>query len=290
MDKKRKISVRKIIQTLLTLVLVGGSVFVMMSAAKIQNKKSLSGLKIVIVNEDYCHFVSKEQIKKALFEQRHLSVNTMNLGQVDLKKMESILMNNPWVENAQIFVDNQKQLNIHVTQRKPQLRVFDQIGNTYYIDAAKQILPISENYTHYELLFVNVPVVKEDSIGNELKNKMINLAQYIKKDSFWQAQTAHVLVNNANDFQIVPVIGNHKILLGNTDDIDKKLENVFAFYKNVLTKIGWEKYEIIDARFNNQIVASPSLPWKAPVDRALTNINWVKSIVGDETKKGTTPN
>ncbi|MCC6185971.1 MAG: hypothetical protein IT256_02345 [Chitinophagaceae bacterium] len=285
MEAKRKISVRKIIQTLLTIVLVVSCVFVMMSAAEIQNKKRLSGLKIEVKNEDYCQFVSKDQIKIALFEKRHLSVNKLSLANVDIKKMEAILMTNPWIENAQIFVDNQKQLNIQVTQRKPQLRVFDQVGNTYYLDAAKQILPISENYTHYELLFINVPLIKDDSIGDLLKTKMINLAQYIKRDSFWQAQTAHILVNSINDFQLVPVIGKHKILLGSAENIDEQLENVFAFYKNILNKIGWEKYEIIDARYHNQIVTSPSLPWKAPVDRVLTNINWVKSIVGDETKK-----
>jgi len=31
-------------------------------------------------------------------------------------------------------------------------------------------------------------------------------------------------------------------------------------------------------------VASPSLPWKAPVDRALSNMNWVQTIVGDVSK------
>jgi cell division protein FtsQ len=131
------------------------------------------------------------------------------------------------------------------------------------------------------VLFVNVPQVKSDSIGAILKQRMLAVAQYIKRDSFWLAQTSEVIVNDLNDFQIIPVMGSHKILLGNTQNLKDKLDNVFAFYQNIMNKIGWDRYQILDARYANQIVASPSLPWKAPVDRALTNMNWVKTIVGD---------
>ncbi|MES2479662.1 MAG: hypothetical protein V4561_11285 [Bacteroidota bacterium] len=284
MSEKRKISTRKIVQTLVTLVLLCCCIFVMLSASKIQEDKKIKGIIIKIKNEDYCQFVSKDEIKKTLFERRHIEPKKLTIGKIDLKKMENILSTNPWIETAQVFVDNNKNLNIQVIQRIPQLRVFDRIGNSYYIDSSRQILPISDHYTHYEVLFVNVPEIKNDSIGNELKSKMLSIAGVIKKDSFWQAQTSEVVVNAENDFDIIPVLGNHKILLGNAENLKVKLENIFAFYQNILNKVGWERYQVIDARYNNQIVASPSLPWKAPVDRALTNMNWVKTIVGDVAK------
>jgi cell division protein FtsQ len=256
----------------------------MLSASKIQEDKKIKGVIIKIKNEDYCQFVSKDEIKKALFERRHIEPRKLTIGKIDLKKMENILGTNPWIETAQVFVDNNKNLNIQVIQRIPQLRVFDRIGNSYYIDSSRQILPISDHYTHYEVIFVNVPEIKNDSIGNALKSKMLSIAGIIKKDSFWQAQTSEVVVNAENDFDIIPVLGNHKILLGNAENLKIKLENIFAFYQNILNKVGWDRYQVIDARYNNQIVASPSLPWKAPVDRALTNMNWVKTIVGDAAK------
>jgi len=284
MSEKRKISTRKIIQTLLTLVLLCCSVFVMVSASKIQENNKIKGVNINIKNEDYCQFVSKEEIRKTLFERRHIKPTNLTIGKIDLKQMEDILRTNAWVENAQVYVDNNKKLTIQVVQRIPQLRVFDRIGNSYYLDSSKHILPISDHYTHYEVIFVNVPEIKNDSIGNALKSKMISIARLIKQDTFWQAQTSEVIVNNEKSFEIIPVLGAHKILLGDAEYLKEKLENVFAFYQNILNKVGWERYQIIDARYRNQIVASPSLPWKAPVDRALTNMNWVKSIVGDVAK------
>ncbi len=90
-----------------------------------------------------------------------------------------------------------------------------------------------------------------------------------------------MIVHDHQNFELVPVLGSHKILLGDLSNLSEKLENVYTFYQNVLNKIGWDKYTLIDARYKNQVVASPSLPWKAPVDRALSNMNWVKTIVGD---------
>ena len=220
-----------------------------------------------------------------MFDNRHTTVRKILIASVDLKKMERVLATNPWVESAQVFIDNQRYLNINVVQRVPQLRVFDQIGNSYYIDTAKHILPITDQYTHYEILFVNVPEIKEDSIGLVLKNKMLALAKKIKADTFWQAQTAEIIVRDRNNFEIIPVLGNQRIIIGDTNNLKQKLENIFAFYKKIENKIGWDKYEVIDARFENQIVASPSLPWKAPIDRAITNMNWVKTIVDNSPKE-----
>lgn len=289
MTDKRKISTRKIVQTLVTIVLLSCCVFVMLSASKVQESKKVKGVKIEIENEAFCQFVSKDEVSKTLFTKRHISPEKLEIGDVDLRKMEKILATNPWIENAQVFVDNNKFLNVQVIQRMPRLRVFERTGYSYYLDSSRHLLPISDHYAHYELLFVNVPEIKDDSIGNLLKARMLEFAKIIKADSFWQAQTSEVVVNGLNDFQIIPVLGSHKILLGNTEHLKNKLENLFTFYQNILNKVGWNRYEVLDARFENQIVASPSLPWKAPVDRALTNMNWVKTIVGEVPKEEVMP-
>lgn len=281
MAEQRKISPRKIVQTLVTIVLLACCVVATLSASKIQNQKKVKGVNISIENDKVCQFVSKEQVERTLFERRHIEPNKIAIGNVDLRKMENILAANPWIETAQVFVDNNRFLNIQVTQRIPLLRAFQRNGYSYYIDSSRHLLPLSEHYTHYDVLFVNVPELNDDSLSDVLKQRMLSIAKLIKSDTFWQAQTSEIVVNSIEDFQLIPVLGSHKILLGDGKDLDKKFQNLFAFYQDVLNKVGWDRYTILDARFNNQIVASPSLPWKAPVDRAISNMNWVKSIVGD---------
>ena len=66
MSEKRKISTRKIVQTILTIVLLCACVFVVLSASKWQGEKRVMGVHIEIENEDYCQFVSKEEIQARL--------------------------------------------------------------------------------------------------------------------------------------------------------------------------------------------------------------------------------
>ena len=288
MAEKRSISVRKIIQALVTVLLLTACVLATISAAKIQNKKTIRSINVTIKNEQTCHFIDKQEVEKMLLEQRHIDLKSTTIQKIDLRQMEQILLANPWIENAQVFVDNNRVLNVNVQQRIPAIRIFQQNGDSYYIDASLHRLPLSENYTHYSMLFTNVPELKDDSVGTVLKVKMLRLADFIQQSSFWNAQVAQVTVNDDKNFELTTVLGNQRILIGDTTALKEKMANVFAFYQHIINKIGWDKYEVIDARFSNQIVASPSLPWKAPVDRALTNINWVKSIVGNAPVQETT--
>jgi cell division protein FtsQ len=282
MSQKRSISVRKVIQTAVTLVLLGLSVLVMLSASGIQDKHTLKGVSISVKNDDVCQFVDKKAVRNILLTQRHIDLGTTKLSSVDIHQMEHILSANPWIDTVQVFVDNNRLLHVDLVQRVPELRVFERDGSSYYLDRSLHVLPLSDQYTHYELIFVQVPHLHKDSLNQALQQKMLRIAYLIKRDEFWNAQTAEIAVNSINDFELIPVMGKQKIRLGDTTDLQQKLSNLMAFYRHIQHRIGWDKYEVLDVRFKGQVVASPSLPWKAPVDRALSNMNWVKSIIGDE--------
>jgi len=282
MSQKRNISVRKIVQTSVTLVLLTLCVCAVLSASKIQDMHYIKGLNIDISNEEEVHFVDRQAVKDILLVQRHIDLKHTKASTVNVRQMEHILSANPWIDTVQIYLDNNRQLNVKLLQRVPELRAFERDGSSYYLDHSGHILPLSDNYTHYELVFVQVPHIQSDSLNDILRAKMLYIAHLIKRDAFWNAQTSQVVVNSFNDFELIPVMGNQHIRLGDTTDLNSKLQNLFAFYQHIQQRIGWDKYEVLDVRFKDQVVASPSLPWKAPVDRALTNMNWVKTIIGDE--------
>ena len=93
-----------------------------------------------------------------------------------------------------------------------------------------------------------------------------------------------MVIDTASTFELVPVLGNQKIVFGDTSDMKNKLDNLFAFYKNVLNRIGWDKYEVLDLRYKNQVIATPSLPYKGPIDKSVAGMNWINSIVATEAK------
>ena len=59
-------------------------------------------------------------------------------------------------------------------------------------------------------------------------------------------------------FEMVPVIGNHIVNLGNGENIEQKFNRLFIFYKQVLSKTGFDKYKAIDVRYTGQVVGRKS--------------------------------
>lgn len=288
MSEKRKISVRKIMQTLVTVLVTGACIAAMTSAARKQDAKHIKDFSINIKNEQF-GFVDKADVKTKLLNDKDIDVKKISLGRLDIGKMEKIVATNPWVADAQVFVDNEKVVHVNLTQRVPVARVFDQAGNSYYLDNAHKAMPLSERYIHYTTVVTNVPVLKDDSLGNSLKAQIVKVVRQVERDSFWNAQVSQIILNDDKGFELVPVLGNHKILIGDTSNLEEKFDNLYAFYKKVMTRIGWDKYEVLDARYKGQVVASPALPWKAPTDKALSNMNWVKSIIGSDSNKVIAP-
>ncbi len=286
MQTKRKISARKILQLVVTVIVTTGCVLAMTSASKVQQQKKIKGISISIKNDEY-GFVDEQQVKDILLNNRHIDINATSMGNVDVHKMENIITSNPWVADAQVYIDNKHVMHVNVTQRVPVARLFEQSGNSYYLDHTLKSMPLSDKYVHYTTVVTNVPELKDDSIGKSLKGQIVSLVSFIDKDTFWRAQVSQLIMNDDQTFEIVPVLGNQRILIGDTSQMQEKFHNLFAFYKKILNRIGWDKYEVLDVRFNGQVVASPSLPWKMPADHTMGNMNWVKAVIGNEPKPAT---
>ncbi len=279
MEKKRKISVRKVLQVLLTLVVSVSCVIAISGASNKEINKNLTGVEVHIKNDKY-KFVDEAQIKKELLGNMqnvtHMTANTVNTG-----AMEQKIKNIPWVANAQIYIDNKRTLHVNVTQRIPVARIFEEGGKSYYIDGTLSIMPTCDRYVYYTTIVTGVPPIIDnklnDSANKSLMSQITYLVKRIERDSFWNAQVSQIVMSSDRSFEIVPVLGDQRIILGDTSRLDEKLENLFAFYKKILTRVGWDKYEVLDLRYKGQVVASPVLEWKKPAG-AINELQWVETI------------
>ncbi len=281
MSEKRKISTRRIIQTFVTILVTGACIVAVFSAAKVQDNKKIKGFEITIKNDKY-QFIDKEEVKSILQNDAGVDVNTTGIGSINTSRMEKVMDANPWVEDAQVYVDNRKVVHVNIEQRVPVARLFDQSGASYYLDHTMKAMPLSDRYVHYSTVVTNVPVLNEDSSGDAMRAQIVAMVKYIEHDSFWSAQISQIVCTDDKTFEVVPVLGNHRILIGDTSRLDEKFDNLYAFYKKVLNRIGWDKYEVLDVRYASQVVASPAVQWKAPVDKAMSNMNWVKAVIGSD--------
>jgi cell division protein FtsQ len=59
-----------------------------------------------------------------------------------------------------------------------------------------------------------------------------------------------------SEVELVPRVGNHIVLLGGVDRYEQKLEKLNKFYTEGLGYDSWNKYKVINLKYENQVVCS----------------------------------
>lgn len=184
--------------------------------------------------------------------------------------LEKIINTNPFIENAEVFSTIDGNLTISVIQRRPVLRVMNTRDEDFYIDKMGVFMPVSEKFTapvivangyifnsYSEKKLYNLDVNTIDTVSQRLMlEQLYYLATVLEKDTFWNAQVEQLYVNEWQEIEMIPRIGNHKIILGDISNLNDKLYRLMGFYKKGLNNIGWNTYHTINLKFKNQVVCS----------------------------------
>ena len=64
-----------------------------------------------------------------------------------------------------------------------------------------------------------------------------------------------IYVEAPDKIWLVPRLGPSRILIGNTERLEDKVEGIEKFYRKALPSAGWDTYSYIDMRFAGQVVA-----------------------------------
>ena len=115
-------------------------------------------------------------------------------------------------------------------------------------------MSLSEKMSAKVPVFTGFPekiVSKRDSL---LLSNVRSAAFFIINSPFWMAQVSQVDITPERNFEMIPVVGNHIVLLGDGENIVLKFHRLFVFYKNVLSKTGFDTYKTINVQYEGQVV------------------------------------
>ncbi len=255
-----KLSRRKIKRFVAAVIWSGcgvGLLFFLVAAIKKRDDKICKGLNIEIMNPGVHLFADKSDIR-GMIKYMNVPVEGAPVREIDLQMMEAELEKNPWIKNAELFFDNNEVLQVRVTEREPLARIFTRAGNTYYIDNELVRLPLSSRFSALVPVFTGCPLDKtkwnrEDST---VLLQVKAISEFVRSDAFWMAQVAQVDYAGVGRFEIIPAVGDHRIILGDVASLEAKFNKLYIFYKEVLAKTGWNRYTTIDVRFKEQVVAT----------------------------------
>lgn len=233
-----------------------GCITLLVAAVHVKNGKTISDIVIDIDNHGEKIFINEKDIAAVLT--KNGVVKGVAVENTHPVLVEAELEENAWIRDAQLFFDNNQVLTVKIAERQPIARVFTVDGASFYIDTAGNRLPLSDKFSARLPVFSSYPSIKkqltaQDSIAVLDVRRM---AQYIQQDSFWLAQVGQVDITPQHTYEIIPVLGNQVIKLGNGENLDAKFKRLLAFYKQVWSKAGFEKYETVDVQFDGQVVAA----------------------------------
>ena len=230
-------------------------VVLLVSAMKTKSSKVCAAINIKIEGAEQHMFIKKNDVLHVLNKNNIHAGETLN--DIDLRKTEQQLKQNEWIKNAELFFDNHQTLHVNISERAPIARVFTISGSSFYIDSAGLRLPVNENATARVIVFTSFPSDKKilSAPDSLVLNDMKTLSKYITADSFLNDQTAQINITQQRTYEITPVVGNQIIRIGNADSLNEKFTKLLAFYKQVWSKVGFEKYSVIDVQYHGQVVA-----------------------------------
>ena len=247
-------------QTILVRVLwsiAGATLIVLFVIAwKAKEEKKCSSIQIELVGENTAAlFMDEKEILQIIHEQGVKEGQA--IGKLNLNTLEKYLKTIRWVKHVELFLDNAQVLQVKIEQRIPIARIFTASGNSFYIDKEGLQLPLKQLIVLRLPVFTNFPtdhqiLSKPDSL---LLNDILHFTKAVQNDSFFMAQTAQVNIAVNGDFELVPSVGDHLVLIGSVENIEDKLNRLYTFYKKVWVQSGLNAYQVIDCRFDNQIVA-----------------------------------
>ncbi len=239
-------------------IIVGAGVLTLLVAAiQKEEGEKCAGVNIIIKGVSNNFFVDKNDILNELNQYIDGSPEGQPMSFFNLKSLEKDLQKNIWVKKSQLFFDNNRVLQIIVTEREPAARVFTTTGTTFYIDSSITMLPLSEKFSARLPVFTGFPsdkavLSKKDSA---LLRDVYNISSAIQQDSFVMALVEQVDITSQRTFEMVPKIGDAVITFGDGTDIEKKLSKLKLFYGQVIPQSGWDYYGNIDIQYAGQVVA-----------------------------------
>ena len=277
MDTRK--TIRKTLLTVLVLI-VGAGMLTLLIAAIGEKKRGLcKDYKIAVKSTRNNLFLDTKDVYALLITATGGKLKGQSVSAINTRKLEELLRKNVWVNNAQLYFDNNNVLHISVTEREPLARLFTTAGNSFYIDSNQKRMPLSERMSARVPVFTGFPDKKvlspKDSL---LLNDVKTVAQYITSHPFWLSQASEIDITAERNFEMIPLIGNHLIKIGDAENLDQKFHRLFLFYQSVLSKTGFDKYRVIDAQFSGQIVALRKGEKANTVDTARLKLNVQKLL------------
>ena len=213
-------------------------------------------IEVVISDTVQTRFVTDSDIR-AIFHSEGLKLQGYPLKDINTRELERLLEKNPYIRGAEVSTDVTGKMEIDLEQSVPLVRVMPEGREGFYLDKEGKILPLSKKFVPYVLLvsgYIETPGKSGTAEGQIAE--IFRFCSYLVKHPLWSEQIVQIYVDRKGEYELIPRVGAHQILMGSLDQWENKLENLELLYRQGFSTYGWNSYSTINLKYTNQVICT----------------------------------
>ena len=219
-----------------------------------------NSLEIKFTKDNEHQLIKKSDVIEIIKDLGLVQGVTLN-EEINTREVEKKLNTHFALENAEVYFLNTGKLNVNLSKRTPIARLIaNDPRDNVYIDEHGLLMRTSDSYVAKLPLFSGEFKCSDSNlvsnVNGSLLSEIYNMSRIINNDPFLKSQIVQIHINNNGYFELIPRIGNHKILFGSSDNMEKKFKKIKLFYTEGPSPKELNLYDTLNVMFNDQIVCS----------------------------------
>ena len=237
---------KKILSIIAAVLLLGYLFFSFFITKDRKDDATCHNLLVVIKDSLERKFLDEKDIISLLKKNEVYPVN-QPFTNINTEVIKQQLISNELIATANVYKTPSGSIKVEITQKMPILRVFAG-QESFYVDETGSIMPASFRYATY------LPIANGNIEKSVITSDLYEFALFLHKHDFWDNQIEQIYIHTNKEVELIPRVGDHRIILGDFEDFKEKMNKLQLFYEQAIPKLGWNKYEIINLKYKGQIV------------------------------------
>lgn len=227
----------------------------MSSVYTYQQQMPLRDIKIKVEAPAGFTAMNGEEIKAAMGIDADFQLIGTPMQEIPLQDIENQLKAHPKVASAEIHKSMQGVLHVDLTFRQPIARLVNNSGEFLFMDADGKKFPADgPDRAYVPLIRGDFEETVVDSFTCSTIPSVLPVLNYVRQDSFWNAQIAEIVIDQSGELTLHQTIGDMPIQFGYPVRVGEKFENLMDFYRQVLPEVGWNAYRRISVKYRGQVI------------------------------------
>ena len=237
--------------------LVSVSLLIAFSERK-QGEQLCKDIIIELDNTKENHYMDEADVLR-LVQLSNPHIKGTAISRLDLKGIERKIKFDNHILDAELFGDLKGNLVVNVELRRPIARIVQNDGRDHYIAEDGTVMTISEKYTSRVLLLsgpASLQLVKEGNLNKSDEGKaLLAMINFVNENEFWKAQVAQLDVAENGKIVLYPQVTGQEVEFGKPENIGEKFKKLMIFYKEILPRRGWARYQRVNLEYEGQVIA-----------------------------------